>query len=265
MLPCATKLPQDNTSSSQTIADSVDFTQPSSFPTELKATLEGQLEKEQESLNEMTENLKPATSSMHGPAKNLMGAANTVIFAKNVTNLVTERKTARKGASEVYGLQLKYLRHNLWQEGAALSPTTAEWSEQACPLPRPPFSEVFNPIAAKTIADYPELFQINTPIKVDVFESLLEHHPNLLFVQSICAGLHEGFWPWADTKNEVFPSTHNESRPMPADNKQASFLCDQCLKERQKGCFSDSFGSKLLPGMFSMPVHAIPKPNSDDL
>ena len=100
---------------------------------------------------------------------------------------------------------------------------------------------------------------------MDVFESLLEHHPNPLFVQSICAGLHEGFWPWADTKNGVFPSTHDESRPTPADDKQASFLRDQCLKERQKGRFSDSFGSKLLPGMFSMPVHAVLKPNSDDL
>ena len=30
------------------------------------------------------------------------------------------------------------------------------------------------------------------------------------------------------------------------------------------GRFSDSFGDKLLPGMYSMPIHAIPKPNSND-
>ena len=169
------------------------------------------------------------------------------------------------GASEIYGLQPKYLRHNLWQEGSELSPTTAEWSERARPLPRPPLSEVFNPIAAKTVADYPDLFQINTPIKVDIFESFLEHHPNPSFVQSVCAGLREGFWPWADTRKGVFPATHDESRPAPTDERQASFLRDQCLKERQKGRFSDSFGPKLLPGMYSMPVHAVPKPSSVDL
>lgn len=135
-----------------------------------------------------------------------------------------EKTTVRRGASEIFGLQPKYLRHNLWQEGSAPSPTTAEWSEQARPLPRPPLSEVFHPIAAKTIADNPNLFQIITPIKVDVFESLLEHHPNPLFVQSVCAGLREGFWPWADTMNGVFPSTHDESRPTPSDQRQAAFI-----------------------------------------
>ena len=176
-----------------------------------------------------------------------------------------ERTTVRRGASEVFGLQPKYLRHNLWQEGSAPSSITAEWSERARPLPRPPLSEVFHPIAAKTIADNPNLFQIRTPIKVDVFESLLEHHPNPLFVQSVCAGLREGFWPWADTMNGVFPPTHDESRPTPSDEKQAAFIREQCLKERQKGRFSDSFGPELLPGMYSMPLHAVPKPDSSDL
>ena len=118
---------------------------------------------------------------------------------------------------------------------------------------------------AKTIADHPDLFQINTPVKVDVFESLLKHHPNPAFVQSVCSGLREGFWPWANTGKGVFHTMHDESRPTPTDEKQASFLRDQCLTECQKGRFSDSFGPKLLPGMYSMPVHAVPKPSSVDL
>jgi hypothetical protein len=77
------------------------------------------------------------------------------------------------GASEIYGLQPKYLRHNLWEEGAALSPTTAEWTEHVRPLPCPSFAELFNPIVSETTADNPDLFQVHTPIKVDVFESLL--------------------------------------------------------------------------------------------
>ena len=169
------------------------------------------------------------------------------------------------GDSEIYGLQPKYLRHNLWEEVSVLSPTTAEWSETAKPLPRPPPNEISNPVAFKTITDHPDLFQIHTPIKVDVFEALLKNHPNCPFVNSVCAGLREGFWPWADTMREGLPITHDESRPPPLDERQADFIRDQCLKERHKGYFSHSFGTSLLPGMYSMPIHAVPKPNSEDL
>ena len=100
-----------------------------------------------------------------------------------------EAKTVRKGPNEAYGLQPKYLCHNLWTEGSSLSPTTVEWSEMALPLPHPPLSETSNPILNKTIADNPDLFQVLTPIKVDVFKSLLKDHPNLAFVQSVCLGL----------------------------------------------------------------------------
>ena len=146
-----------------------------------------------------------------------------------------------------------------------LSPTTAEWSETAHPLPRPPPNEVSNPVAFKTITDNPDLFQVRTPIKVDVFEALLAKHPNQPFVKSVCAGLRDGFWPWADTLRGDLPTTHDESRPTPSDPRQADFIRDQCLKERHKGYFSRSFGTDLLPGMYSMPIHAVPKPNSDDL
>lgn len=180
-------------------------------------------------------------------------------------NLDTSRKIARSGPSEIFGLQPKYLRHNLWEEGSSLSPTTAEWSERACPLPRPPAAVVSDPILSKTISDNSDLFQVNTPINVDVFESLLQRHPNPAFVSSVCTGLREGFWPWADTLNEEFPLCHDESHPMPNDEKKASFIRDQCLKERHKGYFSESFGTDLLPGMYSMPIFAVPKPNSEDL
>ena len=165
----------------------------------------------------------------------------------------------------MYGLQPKYLRHNLWKEGSSLSPTTAEWSETARPLPRPSHAELSNPIINKTIADNPSLFQVHTPIKVDVFESLLKDHPNPAFVKSVCVGLREGFWPWADTSSGGFPLTHDESRPMTDNDEQSSFIRDQCLKERHKGYFSESFGTELLPGMYSMPIYAVPKPHSEDL
>ena len=176
-----------------------------------------------------------------------------------------EKKTVRKGADEIYGLQPKYLRHNLWAGSSSFTRSTVEWSETARPLPRPPPSELSNPFVNKTISDNPSLFQIRTPIKIDVFESLLTNHPNPNFVKSVCAGLREGFWPWADTSLGNAPLTHDESKPMTDDLKQSSFIREQCQKERHKGYFSESFGNDLLPGMYSMPIYAVPKPHSSDL
>lgn len=211
------------------------------------------------------ENPKSVTSSMREPAKTLMPNASTGISAKDARSQDTRIESARKGADEIYGQQPKYLRHNLWEESSTLSPTTAEWSERALPLPHPPVSETSNPFAAKTVRDHPELFKVDTPINVDMFEALLETHPNPPFVRSVCEGLREGFWPWADTLREGFPITHDESRPTTEDEDQASFIRDQCLKERHKGYYSNSFGTELLPGMYSMPQYAVPKPNSTDL
>jgi hypothetical protein len=92
-----------------------------------------------------------------------------------------------------------------------LSPTTAEWSETARPLPHPPLRENLNSIALKTITDNPNLFQVDTPINVDIFKSLFKSHPNPDFVKSVCAGLRKGFWPWANTLCDSFPVTHDKS------------------------------------------------------
>ena len=197
-------------------------------------------------------------------AKTLTQDAYTDITARTATKLDMEAKTARKGPNEVFGLQPKCLHHNLWTEGSILSPTTAEWSETALPLPHPPLSETSNPLLNKTIVDNPDLFQVLTPIKADVFKSLLKNHPKLAFIQPVCTGLQEGFWSWADTLNGDFPLQHDESRLMPKDDKKVSFLYDQCLKERHK-FFLESFRENLLPGMYSMPIYAIPKPHSEDL
>ena len=128
-------------------------------------------------------------NSTQGLARTLTQDASIDTPVKTATKPDTETKNARKGPNEVFELQPKYLWHNLWAEGSSLSPTTAEWSEMAAPLPHPPLSETSNPILNKAITDNPDLFQMLTPIKVDIFESLLKNHPNLAFVQSVCAGL----------------------------------------------------------------------------
>jgi len=41
-------------------------------------------------------------------------------------------------------------------------------------------------------------------------------------------------------------------------------MSNQLNIELGKGRFSESFGKDLLPGMYSMPIYAVPKPNSTD-
>jgi hypothetical protein len=51
----------------------------------------------------------------------------------------------------------------------------------------------------------------------------------------------------------------------PREEKEFNFICGQRDKEIEAGRFSSSFGENLLPGMYSMPIHAVPKPHSTDL
>ena len=264
-LPLGMRLQPVNTSCLPTLTGSTDCIQLSSCQMGLKDTPTNHLARNRPDRSQHLANQKSVTSSMPELVNAQTLTANTPTCARTVEKLDTVKKTVRTNPNEMYGLQPKYLRHNMWQENAGLSPTTAEWSETARPLPRPSFSELTNSAARHTVAQNPGLFRVSTPVKIDVFEELLKNHPNPEFVTSVCTGLREGFWPWADTLSGGFPTTHDESRPMPQDDRKASFIRDQCLKERHKGYFSESFGTELLPGMYSMPIHAVPKPHSDDL
>jgi hypothetical protein len=85
------------------------------------------------------------------------------------------------------------------------------------------------------------------------------------FVQSVCDGLCYGFWPWAEFPDDgSFPTTWDESRPC-KDSPESDFLESQRDKEIEAGQFSALFGPDLLPGMYSMPIHAVPKPDGLDL
>jgi hypothetical protein len=192
--------------------------------------------------------------------------ADTDISARNARRTGMEETSARsKSYAEILGARPRYLRYNLWYPDARVTPTIAEWSETAIPLPAPPIAEIDNPVACQTIAENPSLFKIVSPIDVDRFQELLVNHPNPLFVDSVCAGLRRGFWPWADTLKEGYPSIFDGARPTPSDDRRAAFIRDQRDIEIQKGRFSESFGPDLLPGMYCMPAHAVPKPNSSDL
>lgn len=119
---------------------------------------------------------------------------------------------------------------------SVISPT-ALWTEAAEALPSPPLSEFLNVDAINTINSRPDLFRVDTPIKVDVFQSMLEEagHPNPLFYLSICSGLRHGFWPWADTHYGKYPTTWEEPTPIPAISEECDFLHDQIAKEVRVG------------------------------
>ena len=133
------------------------------------------------------------------------------------------------------------------------------------PLPRPPAEEYDNHDAVSTIANYPHLFRIVTPIKVDRFECLLSSHPNKTFVQSVCTSLREGFWPWAKTQKDEYPITWDFSDRPPKTEREADFLRSQRDVELSQDRYSEGFGTDLLPGMYSTPIHAVPKLRSEKL
>jgi hypothetical protein len=196
-----------------------------------------------------------------------MKNAITDMSARSVEREVMGKLPApRRNISEVTdGMRPRYLRYNIWDSSTDFSPSVSDWTLTAEPLEGPPRSALEDEIVAKTINENPHLFKIVTPIHVDVFEAYLVTHPNQPFVKSVCKGLREGFWPWAETPKLGYPTSNDESKPAPTDEKKAEFLRSQRDVELAKGRFSPPFTHGLLPGMYCMPIYAVPKPHSTDL
>jgi hypothetical protein len=151
----------------------------------------------------------------------------------------------------------------VWDPEGNLAMTTAEWTETARPLPRPSPVQLMDPVVSKTVSQHPELFEIVTPVNIDAFANLLQRHPNPSFVKSVCDGLRYGFWPWADITKPDYPETLDLSTKMKPECEK--FFNDQAELELAKGRFSPRMGSSLLPGMYCMPIYAVPKPHSEKL
>jgi len=157
-----------------------------------------------------------------------------------------------------------YARELLWGLDEEEIGPTALYSLTADPLPRPLFLAFQNKAAMKTLSENPELFKIICLIDVDVFEGLLLNHPNPIFCRSVFDGLRYGFWPWPDKTSEYPETLDNSFRP-PKNDKEKDFLIAQVKSEESAGGLSAPSGPDLLPGMYSPPVHAVPKPASEKL
>ena len=167
----------------------------------------------------------------------------------------TPKKVLRRGLLRQYSPTL------IWRKSDSPKVISAYSTLTASPLPSPPKRELQNKVVRRTIARNPDLFKIITPIKVGVFKKYLKDHPNRPLVNSVVRALREGFWPFANTSDPTFPTTHDGSRqrkPITSKDK-AKFIRQQRNEEVALKRWSKSFGKKLLPGMYSSPIGAVPK------
>ncbi|KAI0819140.1 hypothetical protein BC628DRAFT_1342399 [Trametes gibbosa] len=161
--------------------------------------------------------------------------------------------------------QPRFLRGLVWDDGTPPTKCFAEVSLTHPPVPDVPRTVREDPVVISTLKTRPDLFKIVTPVNVERFEEYLSDHPNQEFVKSVVRSLREGFWPYADAKPATYPDTWDEKRPAPHDENAAQFLRTQRDEEISLDRYSASFGCELLPGMYSMPIHVVPKPHSNKL
>ncbi|KZT25777.1 hypothetical protein NEOLEDRAFT_1064634 [Neolentinus lepideus HHB14362 ss-1] len=128
------------------------------------------------------------------------------------------------------------------------------------PLLDVPEKELQNDAVTQMLTTHAHLFKIITPIKVAVFENLVHNHPNQPFVHLVCKGLQEGFWSYANAFPDHYPDIFDNSVGGPKDEQQAEFMREQHDDKVKQEWYSPSFGKHLLPGMYNIPIHTVPKP-----
>ena len=213
--------------------------------------------------------LKSAESSIKAPVGVLLMGASMLMSASNVENSIANPNAVLLPESNSRPFHdPKYCRHLLWDGNKvghdSLSPCVHN-TFFADPVPQPSDIKWSNVTARSTLRSRPYLFKVVTPINVDRFETLLVDHPNQVFVQSVCYALHNGFWPWAETVKDKYPTTSDHPNCPPQSDRHLNFIAMQFREEEACSRFSASFGHDLLPGMYSVPVHAVLKPRSKKL
>ncbi|KAF9039398.1 hypothetical protein BJ165DRAFT_1531485 [Panaeolus papilionaceus] len=188
--------------------------------------------------------------------------ADTSTNVGNAERKDTDELHVRKQGEIARNFVPDWKRYNDWDEDTPAG--TVEWTLTAPPLPYPPQEILNDPISSKTVRDNPAYFPIITPVNISILHTELVGHPNSLLVESIISSLTTGFWPLVKSFPPEYPVTLDESAPTPQDPAKAAFLCEQRDVELAKNRYSPAF-SQLLPGMYCMPIHAVPKDNGDSL
>ncbi|KIK75158.1 hypothetical protein PAXRUDRAFT_19224, partial [Paxillus rubicundulus Ve08.2h10] len=213
----------------------------------------------------MRDNESHATNGIEAPvtSQQLNANTSTAVIVATAEDPIDNPIALPPELNDVIGEGQRFRRKLVWGTNLSARSRTVQWTEFAEPLPSPPAKEFLNIQASNTIRSYPHLFVVSTPIDVDQFQSLLSSHPNQPFILSVCRGLREGFWSFADTHYGEWPTTWDNSHRPTKSSTEASFLASQIDEELAAGRYSSSFGSDLLPGMYSMPIHAVPKSGTD--
>ena len=175
----------------------------------------------------------------------------------------TARDLRKNELHEKWSARPRYTRNLVWADSEHPRVLSVDATLTARPFPDPPLLSPHTRIARQTIASHPDLFKIICPINVDLFEYYLSHHPNRPFVESVCKGLRFGFWPNADTSSPDLPLTWDNSDRYTIEPQHVSTVLNDINSELAAHHYSPNFGPNLLPGMFSMPLFVIPKPNTD--
>jgi hypothetical protein len=119
---------------------------------------------------------------------------------------------ARIDAARAKEIRPKYQRGYLWDDKEPSEDNSetrsALVSFTAAPWPLVPDSIANHPAVQSTLCTHQHLFRIVSPIDVDKFEKLLNDHPNPNFVSSVCRGLRNGAWPFAQRPPDC-PITYN--------------------------------------------------------
>ena len=207
-----------------------------------------------------------ADCSIKESVENRPLSVSTDMFASDVERRDMPRRSAQAKRLEWYrvrGERLKCTRKYLWKVSDEELGLTTWYSLTTKPLPRPSPMVESDPVRQATTSNHPDLFKIICKIDVNTFEWLLTHHPNWGFIDSVIVGLHEGFWPFADMMKEGYPKSWDGSWHLLKSEKERDFLEEQVWTEIAAEHFLELFGIELLLGMYSPPVHAVPKPDSD--
>ncbi|GAA5919140.1 hypothetical protein JCM5296_002709 [Sporobolomyces johnsonii] len=156
----------------------------------------------------------------------------------------------RKRAHLIGTTSTPRLRRSLFFPSSTPSAPSLDCTLSDAPLPSVPPHILRDHVIAGTITAAPHLFDVSTPLKVDVLQHWLAPHPNRELVHSILSGLREGFWPGFE--GDLDHSSFSPPLPQLIDQDH-DFIAAQLNKDFEDGYLSEPF-SDLLPGMVVSPT-----------
>src|SRR5258707_7165674 len=147
-------------------------------------------------------NLTDVTDAPTAHAGSSTAATHAMVSTPSGSVPIT-RSRGKRGGEDKYqddGRRPRFMRF-AFSTGEVGRTPSATYTETAFPVPAIPWSDFQYTDISNTIAKYPRLFEVVTPVRVQELKVILSHQPNHALVKSICDGFHNGFWPFADTED----------------------------------------------------------------